>query len=736
MRRVDGRRKVLPALVVLLVPVLLGSAQHAPEPAAPAGFPRADGTAARYVQAAAALRARQCGYARELLDPLARGRTADAAFARLVSGLHAHACEDLAAAEERLYAAAHPGGPLEDWRLYVLADAAAARGHVLVSQAALAKLVADYPGSALRAEALVKAAELAWRRGDSRRALDLVAAGRRESTVGEVGARLESLAWTIGGALADREVQETAARRLLADAPARAAELEVVELFRRPDGALLWSQILAPEALRRRAASLLALGIPDSALTALDSVPSRDRDFAWALAKAEVLLAGRRGAEALDLLAPWRPQGALERVELEWARARAALEAAAARRGRANLRPEERALLRRQGHQHLERVVQLGVNRERSVAALRALYDDLGADDGTDAALDALRRLRLLDPADTTGARDLWDLGWREYRRDNYTGAIGIWTELALLYPENAAARRGRYWTARAFETLGEGERAAQIYGEVATADTTDFYRKNALARVRRAVPAGTPAAAEPWPEEPLLRQARLLTDLGLDDLALSEIGLVRERAQLRAVHATEALVLANKGQRRPSIQVISRAYPALGGAHQAGLPDAARRLYYPLDHEATVRGAARGNGLPVPLVLGIIRQESAFDRTAVSWAGARGLMQLMPGTAREVAGRLGLGYSSERLSDPAYNVQLGTSYFRQVLTMFDGNVELALAGYNGGPYRIKRLWRESGERELDRFLETLDLEESRTYVKRILVLSDSYRQLYPESTG
>ena len=739
MSRVAGRRKLLPLTIPILVPLLLGSANRPPDPAAPAGALRADTAAGRYAQAAAALRARECGKAHELLAPLARGKDADAAFARLVTGLQAHACEDVAAAEERLYAAVHPGSLLEDWRLYILADSAGARGHVLVAQAALAKLLADYPGSPLRAPARVKAAELAWERGDSRRALDLVESGRREGTAGDSATRLEALAWTIGGALADREVQEAAARRLLAAAPERAAELRVVELFRQPDGTLAWEQFLAPEELRRRAASLLALGLADSALATLDAAAARDRDLAWALARAEVLIAARRGAEAVDILALWRPEGSLERVDLEWARARAGLDAATARRGRANLPPDERALLRRQARGQLERVVQLGVNRELSVAALRTLYDDLAGDEGIEPALDALRRLRLLDPTDTTGASDLWELGWREYRRDNYTGAIGTWTELFILYPEHAAARRGRYWAARAFEALGEEERAAQIYAELAAADTTDFYRKNALARVRRSLPARAAlaaAAVEPWPEEPLLRRARLLTDLGFDDLALTELDLVRERAQPRTVLATEALVLANKGQRRSSIQVISKAFPALGGAHQAALPDAARRLYYPLDYQEAVRSGARANDLSVPLVFGIVRQESAFDRTAVSRSGARGLMQLMPATARELAGRLGLGYSYERLGEPAYNVQLGTAYFRQVLSMFDGNVELALAGYNGGPYRIKRLWRESGERELDRFLEALDLEESKTYVKRILVLSDSYRQLYPEASG
>ena len=176
---------------------------------------------------------------------------------------------------------------------------------------------------------------------------------------------------------------------------------------------------------------------------------------------------------------------------------------------------------------------------------------------------------------------------------------------------------------------------------------------------------------------------------------------------------------------------VIRDAFPALGGAWQATLPEEARRLYYPLEYQDTIRTWASRNQVPLHLVFGIIRQESAFDRNAQSWAGARGLMQLMPGTARELAGKLGLAYSHDKLSDPDFNLRLGTAYFSRVLGMFDGNVELALAGYNGGPYRIKRLWREWGGSEMDRFLESLNIEEAKTYVKRILVLSDSYRQLY-----
>ncbi len=416
----------------------------------------------------------------------------------------------------------------------------------------------------------------------------------------------------------------------------------------------------------------------------------------------------------------------------------AAEDAAAAQRGRANLGSAERQQLRLLSQQYLEKVAQSGADPELAAKALKSLYADYREDDQFERAMETLRRLRRVDPKDTTGAANLWQVGWQEYGRRNYSGAIGYWTELFSLYPEESSARRGRYWTARAFDALGENERAQQIYNEIAQADTSDFYRRNALTRLK-GKPAALAAMAagrakEPWPVDPALDRARLLTDLGLDDLALSEAELVKEKVQPRSMQALEAVVLARHGDRRKSVLVIRDAFPALGGPFQATVPDEARRLYYPLDYQEPIRTWAAQNRLPPYLVFGIIRQESAFDTNAQSWAGARGLMQLMPATARELAAKNGLVYSHEKLSDPAYNVRLGTTYFRQVLSMFDDNLELSLAGYNGGPYRIKRLWNESGGTELDRFLEGLGIEESKTYVKRILVLSDSYRQLYPQA--
>src|SRR3954449_10484327 len=91
-------------------------------------------------------------------------------------------------------------------------------------------------------------------------------------------------------------------------------------------------------------------------------------------------------------------------------------------------------------------------------------------------------------------------------------------------------------------------------------------------------------------------------------------------------------------------------------------------------------------------LVHGISRQESSFDPYAVSHAGARGTMQLMVGTAREQAGKMGVGFDSYRLiSDPSYNVMIGSAYFQRMLNTWDGSIPLAVAAYNAGSGNVRK---------------------------------------------
>jgi len=133
-------------------------------------------------------------------------------------------------------------------------------------------------------------------------------------------------------------------------------------------------------------------------------------------------------------------------------------------------------------------------------------------------------------------------------------------------------------------------------------------------------------------------------------------------------------------------------------------------------------------------LALAVTRQESAFNAGAVSSSGALGLMQLMPGTARDVAGKLGVPFIQDKLThDPTYNVQLGTQYLADMLQRFGGSYELALAAYNAGPGRVAR-WMESigdpraGKIDMVDWIEMIPFRETRNYVQRIMEGVGVYR--------
>ncbi|RPH03176.1 MAG: lytic transglycosylase domain-containing protein [Alphaproteobacteria bacterium TMED93] len=149
--------------------------------------------------------------------------------------------------------------------------------------------------------------------------------------------------------------------------------------------------------------------------------------------------------------------------------------------------------------------------------------------------------------------------------------------------------------------------------------------------------------------------------------------------------------------------------------------------LNYPLPKKTLLETYKKDSYIPLNVALAITRQESAFEMGAISRAGARGLMQLMPRTARVTAKKINYKYSRKNLTtSPSYNIKLGTFYFKEMLDKFNGSYVLALASYNAGPNRVKRWLKTYGDprkNEIDQvtWIELIPISETRNYVQRVL---------------
>jgi soluble lytic murein transglycosylase len=235
---------------------------------------------------------------------------------------------------------------------------------------------------------------------------------------------------------------------------------------------------------------------------------------------------------------------------------------------------------------------------------------------------------------------------------------------------------------------------------------------------------------AAPFPSELTgthAERARLLAQLGFFGFARSEL-----QAHERTAGADAALLAAYSAVRAPGAAIrVARTIV------DTTSPGPLTRYLYPLGYWETIRPLAEERGVDPLLVAALIRQESLFEPEAVSPANARGLMQLMPSTARQLqraAGRPPL--SRTALHEPATNIELGVTLLARLLSQYGGSREKALAAYNAGEDAVAKWEARYGEREPDEFVELISFRETRDYVKTVLRNHRLYRQLYAASAS
>lgn len=151
----------------------------------------------------------------------------------------------------------------------------------------------------------------------------------------------------------------------------------------------------------------------------------------------------------------------------------------------------------------------------------------------------------------------------------------------------------------------------------------------------------------------------------------------------------------------------------------------------YPLEFSEYVYFYSEQNQLDPMLVFAIIKNESNFNHTGTSVADARGLMQLMEETAKEVAGKLGKVVTSQELYEPEINIQIGTRYVADLIKTYDGNISIALAAYNAGMGTVQK-WIDTGVIKKDGSdIENIPYKETNNYVRKILRDYKMYQDLY-----
>ncbi|MCC6766444.1 MAG: transglycosylase SLT domain-containing protein [Deltaproteobacteria bacterium] len=342
---------------------------------------------------------------------------------------------------------------------------------------------------------------------------------------------------------------------------------------------------------------------------------------------------------------------------------------------------------------------------------------------------EAVAQLRSLAAGEGDLAREArWRLAWMPYRRGDLTAAAEAFAAFGAGDEKDRAA--AAYWRGRVLARQGFAAESRDAF-EVVLAEAPDGYyadlAERALATTVPPPPAPTPIDSAPpaafttthayhW------ERSRELSAMGMTDAAAREIdALVRE---LPDGDASRPFLL----EAYSDVEAHGR---ALRLAHriQSSLPAPTFAAYqFPRAYWSRVVQAADGERLDPYVVLALMRQESLFDRAAVSPAAAYGLMQLLVPTAARIAGR---PIEASALFDPTTNITLGARYLRQLLDRFEGNLAKALAAYNGGEAAVAKWEQRAPGTTTDEFVETISYRETRHYVKQVLGNYRRYRRLY-----
>ena len=510
-----------------------------------------------------------------------------------------------------------------------------------------------------------------------------------------------------------------------------------------------------------------ALGDSSRARDALYALMARAPETDDAAAAVGIALAGltpRTPPEYVALARAMKPHGAASDARLEVERAIRLGDSSAATlvlagellAGAGRYRDAERA------YRAAARDSALGALAIYRRARILARLGDAGAPE-------ALSGFAQSFPADTAAPTALYVLGDMLADRGEWAGAARWFDELIARYPADLRASLARFRLAAQALRDGLGDSASALYrAEVAagapqrmsarfwlgklallSGDSTGaraswlaLAREDSIGyyglRARREVslpPLRFAAAPAPAPSASIvaaLGRVDTLLLAGLDTAAQAEVRTILARAPQQDL---DALLAWSDGLARRG---FGPAAVRFGWQAALKAPNDPRvlRAIFPWPNRRAVEGEAAEFGVDPLLLVAIVRQESVFDAEALSPAGARGLAQLLPGTAALTARGLDVTFYPEWITVPDLNLHLGAAHLQELLQRFPGRVDAAVAAYNAGTAPVIRWLARPGADDPDQFIEAIPYQETRGYVRSVLRNRELYRALYASPTN
>ena len=367
-------------------------------------------------------------------------------------------------------------------------------------------------------------------------------------------------------------------------------------------------------------------------------------------------------------------------------------------------------------------------------------------------------RLLELFPHSDHAREDSWRLAWCYYLLHDPKATEAMRDYLAW-FPDAPRAAAVLYWLGRVEEEQGSPAEARSLYNLLHKRYVHSYYARQSLTRLSSLRPEKGKDHVESDPDTGALatrlestlpapavspglaclantpsdstRPVLILESLGLKALAQ---GYVKEALAEAPIPADLRLLLtqmeAEQGDTSDALFDAIRITPAYPQLAFSELPKDFWGVLYPQAYGKLILRQARINRLDPNLVLGIVRQESAFNPKALSTADARGLMQILPETAAHSHRPSSLRSAGRRLYDPAYNVRVGCAYLRGLMKMFDNRPEYAVAAYHAGDFRVRDWVGKYNFPDAATFLESIPIPATRAYVEAVLRDAGVYREL------